>query len=78
MKTAISIPDVVFTAAEKCAKKMHKSRSQLYVEAMVEYLERHIPDTVTSTLNSVLSDIDSPEDDFAQRASNKTLKSVEW
>ncbi|MCP4360992.1 MAG: ChpI protein, partial [Chloroflexi bacterium] len=29
MKTAISIPDPIFQAAEKYAKRMHKSRSQL-------------------------------------------------
>ena len=38
MKTAISIPDPVFQAAEKYAKHMRKSRSQLFSEAMIELL----------------------------------------
>ncbi len=56
MKTTISIPDAVFKAAEKHAKRMHKSRSQLFSEAMVEYLDRHTPDEITRMLNETLKD----------------------
>ena len=57
MKTAISIPDSVFQAAEKHAKRMRKSRNQLFSEAMVEYLERHTPDEITRMLNETLETV---------------------
>ena len=64
MKTAISIPDSVFQAAEKHAKRMRKSRSQLFSEAMVEYLERHTPDEITRMLNETLETVSDMEDSF--------------
>lgn len=33
MKTAVSIPDNIYTSAEKLAKRLGKSRSQLYTQA---------------------------------------------
>ncbi|MCP3956835.1 MAG: hypothetical protein GY719_03175 [bacterium] len=50
MKTAISVPDHVFEDADRLAERLAKTRSQLYTEAMVEYLTRHDPDTVTLVL----------------------------
>jgi metal-responsive CopG/Arc/MetJ family transcriptional regulator len=39
MKTAISLPDPLFKAGEKAAKKLGLSRSQLYAQALRRYLE---------------------------------------
>ena len=50
MKTAISIPDPVFEAAEELARRLGKSRSQVYAEALRQYLERHDQD-MTRRLN---------------------------
>jgi hypothetical protein len=44
MKTAVSLPDVVFHAAERQARRTKKSRYQLYAEALREYLARNAPD----------------------------------
>ena len=38
MKVAISLPDPVFRAAETLARKLRKARSQLYAEAIAEYV----------------------------------------
>jgi hypothetical protein len=54
MKTAISIPDPVFEAAERLAKRLGKSRSQLYSEAVAHYVEQHPSPGVTERLNEVL------------------------
>jgi metal-responsive CopG/Arc/MetJ family transcriptional regulator len=78
MKTAISIPDSVFQAAEKHAKRMHKSRSQLFSEAMVEYLERHTPDEITRMLNETLKTIGDFDDSFLQKASHSLLGRSKW
>lgn len=53
MKTAISIPDPLFEAAERLAKSQGKSRSQLYAEALQRYLERHREEDVTRRLNEI-------------------------
>jgi predicted transcriptional regulator len=53
MKTAISIPDPVFEAAEQLAKRLGKSRSQLYSEAVAQYVERRSDAAVTERLNAI-------------------------
>ncbi|VAW42889.1 hypothetical protein MNBD_CHLOROFLEXI01-2189 [hydrothermal vent metagenome] len=78
MKTAISIPDSVFQAAEKYAKRTQKSRSQLFSEAMVEYLERHTPNEITRTLNETVESIDDSYNAFLKKASHILLEQSEW
>ncbi len=78
MKTAISIPDPIFQAAEKYAKRMHKSRSQLFVEAMIEYLERHTPDEVTRMLNETIDAIGDVNDPFIRQTARRVLEQSEW
>lgn len=53
MKTAISIPDPVFEAAEQLAKRLGKSRSELYTTAIRDYLEEHREEDVTERLNEI-------------------------
>ncbi len=78
MKTAISLPDEVFDAAEKQAKRTRKSRSQLYAEALTEYLARHAPDEVTEAMNGVLDQIGQPADEFVGKAARRILERSEW
>ena len=53
MKTAISIPDEVFVAAEGLAERLGVSRSELYSIAIAEYITRHRLKGVTARLNAV-------------------------
>jgi transposase-like protein len=53
MKTAISIPDPIFAAAEKLARRLGISRSQLYSEAVDALIEKHRYSGVTEQLNAV-------------------------
>jgi len=78
MKTAISVPDQVFQEAERLAQRLSKSRSQLYTEALLEYLSRHDLDTITQRLDEVLSSLEEPEDRFVKETSRSILKRVEW
>ena len=55
MKTAISIPNDVFEAAEKTAKRLGVSRSELYSNAVKDYIESHVSENITSTLNALYS-----------------------
>ena len=78
MKTAISLPDAVFRAAELQAKRSQKSRSQLYAEALAEYLSRHAPDEVTDAMNRVVDQLDELTDPFVLVAARSVLERVEW
>ena len=78
MKTAISIPKDVFDKAERLAKRAQKSRSQLYCEAIREYVARHSPDEITETLDLVIEENGQPEDEFIKLASALTIARVEW
>jgi len=78
MKTAISIPDDVFRAAERHARRERKSRSQLYAEALSEYLARHAPDEVTEAMNQVVDELAEPIDPFVASAARRILERTEW
>ncbi len=78
MKTAISIPDEVFAEAEKLARRLKKSRSELYSHALREYVARHGPDYVTETLDQICGEIAPPEKDFATAAARRTLRRSSW
>lgn len=78
MKTAISLPDAVFHAAERQAKRARKSRSQLYSEALSEYLSRHSPEEVTEAMNQVVDQLDEAPDVFVMAAAQSVLARLEW
>ena len=79
MKTAISLPDAVYRDAERYARRTGKSRSQLYAEALAEYLARHAPDEVTEAMNGVADQLGgSRSDRFVSAAARRVLEGVEW
>jgi len=78
MKTAISLPDKVFREAEKMARKLKKSRSQLYREAIAEYLARHELESVTEAMNKVCLELGSSSDAFVKEAGRRVLARSEW
>ena len=79
MKTAISLPDDVFLAAEQQAKRMQKSRSQFYAEALTEYLVRHAPDEVTEAMNRVVEQLGEPKPDpFLTASARRVFERAEW
>lgn len=78
MKTAVSIPDDVFEKAERLARRMKQSRSDLFSQALAEYLARHTPDHVTNAMNQVCAEIGIELAPFRSAAARRTLESVEW
>jgi predicted transcriptional regulator len=78
MKTAVSVPDVVFQRAEKLAKRLRKSRSQLYSEALADYVARHDPATITAALDDLYASEDSRPDQLVGDAARRVLHSTEW
>jgi predicted transcriptional regulator len=78
MKTAISIPDRVFRDAERLAQRLQKSRSQMYSEAIAEYVIRHEPDSITEQINAVCAEVDTRPDPFVAAAARRVLERTEW
>jgi len=78
MKTAVSLPDDLFRAAERHARRTKKSRSQLYAEALSEYLARHAPDEVTEAMNRVVDQLPESTDRFVSAAARRVLERTEW
>lgn len=71
MKAAISLPDEILVATDRLAKTLRVSRSGLVQKALVEYLQRHDPDEITSRVDAVLERLE-PQDgalEAGQRAS---------
>ena len=78
MKTAISIPDSIFEAAEKLAKRFGISRSQLYANAVAEYLRDHQKDGVTEKLNEIYEKESSVLDPIFLALQFSSLQKDEW
>lgn len=78
MKTAISIPDDVFEAAERLGKRNRKSRSQLFSDAVREYVARHSPEEITEAMDRVCAALDGSADPFVRLASRRVLERTEW
>ncbi len=78
MKTAISLPDAIFREAEVLARRLKKSRSQLYQEAVAEYVARHEPEAVTDALNWLVQEVDTRPDGFTSAAARRVLRRSEW
>ena len=78
MKTAVSIPDDIFKAAEQFARRTKKSRSQLFSDAVREYVARHSSDEMTEAMNRVCGDLGSRPDGFPASAAGRILEHSEW
>lgn len=78
MKVAISLPDPVFRAAETLARKLRKSRSQLYAEAIAEYVGARGVKALTARLNSVYDKESSDMDAALKYAQLERLSREAW
>ena len=78
MKTAISIPNETFDAAEHFASNSGMSRSELYTKAVLEYLNKYKHLDVTEALDKVYSESDSSLDSELHSMQISSLKKDEW
>lgn len=78
MKTAVSIPDDLFRQADELASQLGKSRSELYREALADYVSRREPGAVTRALNALNDQISAESDDLAVQTARRTLERSEW
>ncbi len=78
MKTAISIPDSVYNAAELVAKKLNVSRSELYTKAVSDYLSKNQKSHITEALNKVYSEENSFIDPAIHDAQIYSIGKESW
>lgn len=80
MKTAISIPDPIYEAAEKLAKRLGVSRSQLYSTAVNSLIEKYRYSGVTERLDAVYEV--NPEsgrlDQDIEELQSRSIAEEEW
>jgi metal-responsive CopG/Arc/MetJ family transcriptional regulator len=78
MKAAVSIPDPVFKAADKLARRMGVTRSRLYSVALQRFVQDHDEEAITARLNEVYADESSALDPILQSIQTRSIKKGEW
>jgi mRNA interferase MazF len=73
MKTAVSIPDELFQRADALAQRVGKSRSQVYREALAEYLYRRETRSVTEALDEVVDELEPGRDPWLDEAGRRAV-----
>lgn len=68
MKIAISIPDSVFRAVKRIAEEQKRSRSEIFVEAVRDYLEKIESRRILESLNEVYAAPETKEERDARRS----------
>jgi len=78
MKTAISLPDELFEAADELARQLDITRSELYATAVLAYVQAHRAADVTAALDRVYQDQPSALDPGLSRLQAAALPHDEW
>ena len=78
MKTAISLPDSLFHAADALAKRTGMSRSELFREAVSAYIDAHKHDQVREALDVVYAEQSSQLDGTLMRMQVISLPKEDW
>ncbi|MDQ3485059.1 MAG: ribbon-helix-helix protein, CopG family [Actinomycetota bacterium] len=78
MKTAVSIPDDLFHRADALAAELGSSRSQLYREALAEYLQRYDEQSITASYDAVVAEVGPEADPWLAEAGRRALERNEW
>ncbi len=74
MKTAVSVPDEIFKDVERLARSPRKSRSEVYSDALKEYVARHEPDEITKAMDRMCQRIKDEKDAFVAAATSLVLE----
>ena len=78
MKTAVSLPDDLFAAADALAGRLGVSRSELYATAVAEFLAKHSASEVTERLNRVYAAESGALAPSLRRAQRRSLGREDW
>jgi metal-responsive CopG/Arc/MetJ family transcriptional regulator len=78
MKTAVSLPDDLFTSADALARRLGMTRSGLFAAAVAEFVAKHRSSKVSERLDAVYAAEESRVDAATARAQRKVLRRSEW
>ncbi len=74
MKIAISIPESIFREVKKAAEEQKRSRSEIFVEAVREYLMKLESRRIFDSLNEVYASPETEEERDARAAALNLYK----
>jgi mRNA interferase MazF len=72
------MPDDLFRLAEAAARRLRVSRSELYANAIAEYLKRRQDNDITERLNEIYARHPAKLDSGLHRAQVKSLEKDTW
>jgi predicted transcriptional regulator len=78
MKTAISLPDDLFAAADALAERLGVTRSKLFATAVAEFVAKHQGRRVTARLDAVYGADQAALDPGLRAAQARVVKGAEW
>jgi metal-responsive CopG/Arc/MetJ family transcriptional regulator len=79
VKTAVSIPNRIYEAAEQYARRRRIPRSQVYAEALARFMaEQESDEDLTAALNRVCQEVDTGPDEFSKAAARRALARSDW
>ena len=78
MKTAISIPDDIFSSADRLAKRLQMTRSELYARAVKQYVAECRHTGVKEKLDEVYGFEAEPVDPAVMNAQAASIPREKW
>jgi metal-responsive CopG/Arc/MetJ family transcriptional regulator len=78
MKTAVSVPDPLFEAADELAERLGLSRSKLYSAALERFVQDHDDEIITAKLNEVYATESSALDPVLQSIQSRSIPKGRW
>lgn len=78
LKTAISVPEAVFHQAEEAAKRLGLNRSQLYTQALTEFLAQRSDSGITERLDAIYACEDAKLDVGLKAMQAASLPREDW
>lgn len=78
MRTTISLPDELVSAADALAERLGVSLGELYITAVADFIAKHGASEVTARLDQVYANESSTLDPGFQRAQRRSLATDAW
>lgn len=78
MKTAVSIPDETYRKAEKVARRLRLSRSQLYARALQSFVEPLLKEEIVKALDRIYADKSSGIDPALLKMQLLSISKDDW
>lgn len=78
MKFGFTIANGIFKKAERLARRLGISRSQLDSEAVDDYSKRRSPESITDAMNRVVEKVGTVEDELVPAAARRILAKTRW